>query len=220
MKILKLFTFMPLILLLMSASNCSGLQYKSDGGLMAPFQAQVMEFPVKVNGNICKDMSGSIGACTLMLSHRNDLKIEIMPQAYAYNVQIACSSSVNFEYSADVPIGTSHVVEITDAIYADVDHFICIGKMTPEDRDFISSRWEMRIRLSDENYVRRVNIFIFEDNDKLFISVGKHAKYSWIYDKENWKLHWKQPIIEIKGDRNKLQAYSESEIMRFNFFNM
>jgi len=219
MKLTKLIIF-SLLFMLMSASSCSGTKYVPDKGALPPFQADVMEFPVKVNRNICKDMSGSIGACTLMITHRNDLKIEIMPQAYAYNIHITCSSSINYEYSNDIPKEKSHVVEITKDVYEDVSHFVCIGKMTPQGRDFVSARWEVRIRVSDENYVSRVNGFLFDDKGKWYLSLGKHSKYAWVFDKGEWRLHKKKPIIRIKGDPTKVKAYSESHIMRFNFFNM
>lgn len=219
MRFLKISFLIPMIFCIMGASNCSQIKYKSDSGLMAPYQAGILEFLVKINGHNCKDMSGSIGSCTLQLSTRNNIKIAIMAQKYDYSVHLVCSSNINYEYSNDIPKNLPHVIEINKEIYAYVTQFICIGKITPSDRDFMSARWEMRIRVFNGQYVQRANGFIFKKKKKTYLNLGKHAKYVWVYDKDKWKYHRKRPVIRVRGDLNKLQAYSESEIMRFNYYN-
>lgn len=217
----KLVGILSMSLMLFGFSNCSstGIKYESDRGMLAPYQAEALEFPVMVNGATCKDMSGKVGACTKIVSEREDINYEVVPLAYNYNIKIRCSSAVNFNYEADVLENETHKAVLSKVLYQNIPEFICSGRITPSDRNFVSSRFELRVRVQDGQYITRGEGHIIESKGKTYLNMGKNALYTYVYDGNKWVTYVKKPLIEIKKNKSAMKAFSESSIMRLNYYN-
>lgn len=216
--LLRFLGFFPLIMLAMGASNCTQhIKYESDKGMLAPYQAEVFEFPVDINGSVCKDMSDQVGACTKIISERQDLNFGIASLPYNYNIVMKCSSQVNFSHNQDIQLNQPHRVVISKELYQGAAEFICIGRITPSDRSFVSSRFEVRVRVQDGQFVKRENGYIYTEKNKSYLVMGKNALYTYVFDNGFWKTHEKAPVIQVYDLAN-LKAFSESEIMRLNFY--
>lgn len=215
----KTFPIIAMCFLLMGVSTCSHkVKYESDRGMLAPYQAEVLEFPVMINGNTCKDMSGKVGACTKIVSERQDIKFEVLPLGYSYNFKIRCSAQVNFSYEFDA-IGTEpHTVVLPKELYQNIPEFICTGRVTPSDRNFVSSRFELRVRVFDGQYVQRGEGQVIENKGKMYLNMGKNALHTYVFDNGKWSAYKKKTLIKVDDVAN-LRAFSESEIMRINFYN-
>jgi hypothetical protein len=187
------------------------LDYAPDKGFFNSAQANSFEFPIRINGNICKDMDNHIGLCVKQVESNIPLKVELPARPYSYMLVIKCSAGLGFNKKFSVPKGEAFIYSIKD--YKEEQYFQCIGEIFPDNRLEVSAKYAYYIKVVDSNYVSREEIHKINKN---FI-VGKHARYVTVCKRDKCKLRNKATLV--KDLREKITSiFSESEQMRFNFW--
>lgn len=196
---------------------CSTLSYVDDSDFLVSAQADSPEFPVYINGKICKDTDGIPGLCSKRIRSNEALTLHMDARPYSYVLQLACTKelgeSQSFSIQKDMPFEHS----IKPENFSRVKSFICIGEVLPDDREMpISAKWEIRAKIVDQAYVRRETPYFKTDKGKTFLIMGQHAKFSSVFDQGAWKAFKEKTVIEIKGKPENVIGYSESFNARFN----
>lgn len=189
--------------------SCSSINYKPDTGFLNSAQANSLEYLVRVNGTICKDMDNNIGLCAKKLASDEKLNFSMDARGYAYRFNLRCTRAIDSDFSIDVERDQPLKFSIEPLRFHEVKSFTCIGEIFPHDRDQeISANWSLRVVVYDENYLPREIIYRRGDH----IVFGQHARYVNL----NGKRYKKKPVIKFK---EKIYfAYSESERMRLNYY--
>lgn len=205
-----LFTCLSLLFLL-GASRCTSIKYEDDVNFLNSAQANAFEWMVMVDGKVCKDLDGEVGACTKRIKsdHSPTLKHDSRP--YAYQVQLKCSQGSGVEdFSQDVEANKSWSYKI-EASKITATSFTCIGEAFPQDRDNkLSAKWQVRFLVYDVEYERRE---ILQGDSRGFL-FGRFAKHAKACSSSGCKNFYKTTAVKFK---NGIKAYSESELMRFNY---
>lgn len=218
MKRSKILLIPLLLAVVMVILSCSSLPYSDDVGFLVSAQANSPEAPIYLNGAACKDMDGNPGLCSKRIRSTDTLVIHFDPLSYGYNLQVSCSSPIVVP-GATVPAGQPFDLSITPAQMAGRLSFICIGEIFPQDRTQpSSSKWEIRIVVSDVNYVSREQMNLIRKGNTDYLILGKYARTSWVYDGKSWKQYKKKTIVPLK-DASKAMAMSESYSSRWNYYN-
>jgi len=207
-----------LLFLVLCGCTTTEIQYRPDIGFLVSAVADSPEFPVRIDGYNCEDMSGKPGLCSLRLKQYRILKFQFEPRQYAYRLHIVCSKATGFEQSYDVDVDKPLLVEMPYKHYENLKSFICIGEVFPRDReDKISAKFEVRVKLIGKEYVEREKMRLEKDGDDYYLVLGEHAYFSRVYDKGEWKSYKKKTKIQV-FDIPSLMAYSESYSFRVNSF--
>jgi hypothetical protein len=136
------------ILFLAAIAGCSSLPYQDDVGFSNSSQANSPEFPVYVDGHLCKDDVGNPGVCSKRIKSTDTITFHIDPQQYAYNLDISCETPVTIPPSISVPKNSP--VDFTMTAPWALNNFVCEGEIFPEDRTQpLSAKWEIRVSLDD-----------------------------------------------------------------------
>lgn len=205
-------TALCLICLLGNGSCKTSLKYQDDIGFLNSAQANSYEYPLKVGGSLCKDMDGRVGACVKQTASDNDLGFRIDSQPYSYRLVVNCSSSVDSDFSVDVEKGKSYSWKISPEKFFDVRSFTCIGEIFPDDRvNSLSAKWHVRVLIFDGEYSARERIYHREGH----LVLGKFAKYSMVCTGSKCKRYEKKTVVKAP---NTAKAYSESEVLRMNYY--
>lgn len=195
--------------LLISACACKGIRYSSDLGFLNSAQANSPEYLVKINGSFCKDMDGSIGLCAKRIKSESEISFKLDPRPYSYRLNVSCTSSVNFNLSVDVEKNQSFSFKIPPEAFNGLLSFTCIGEVFPNDREeSVSAFWHSRFVVFDKNYQAREQIYTRGE----YLILGQNAKYSLI----NEEIQVKNKAVYKIEEPTK--AYSESQLMRFNYW--
>lgn len=211
-KIKALSLFMGLAVLL-TAGRCASIKYEDDIGFLNSAQANSMEYMVKVKGLVCRDLEGEIGACTVRVDSDQVIRFEQDPRPYAYRLAVRCTEGTGVDFSVDVEPNKDWSFEIEPKDFAEFRSFSCQGEVFPHDRDnSLSALWQVRLLVVDKDYRPRERIYHREGH----LVLGKHAKYARICQENRCKNYSKKPIIEAKKGSS---AWSESELMRINYYN-
>lgn len=209
--------FLPAILIALAALACSTLKYSDDRVFLVSAQADSPEFPVFVNGKICKDTDGIPGLCSKRIKSNEPLEIRMDPRPYSYTLKLNCTRELGESQTFPVPSGLEFKHAITPEKFAALSSFICIGEVLPDDRDLpVSAKWEFRAKIVDRAYNAREEIVLIKKHGRQFLVLGQHAKFSSVFDEGEWKTYKEKTVVEIKGDPAHVLAYSESFNMRFN----
>jgi hypothetical protein len=209
--------FLGVVLLL---GACTTLAYKDDIGFLVSAQAGSSEFPVYLNGKLCRDMEGLPGLCAKRLKSTEPLTFSFDAQSYSYSLNIRCTQGVDTIPPATVPSGEQYSFTLKAEAFAQFRSFTCIGEIFPQDRDSpISSQFEVRFSVVDARYLPREAIYLRDKDGKTGLVLGAHARTSHVFDEGKWKRYSKKTIVEIKGDPEQVKAYSESFAARFNYYN-
>lgn len=205
---LKLFSWAFVLFILLSA--CQSIEYASDAMFFNSAQANSFEYLVRVNGKPCKDMDGRVGLCAKRLSTKENLVFTQDARPYSYQVFIQCSKGL---VDQTFSVGKNKPFSMT--IYADQikeKSFTCIGEVIPNDRAEVSALWSVRVMVYDGDYIPRETIYIQAAKGKEALILGRYARFTNIGDQVADKK------TAVKYDKNKTY-YSESEAMRFNYYN-
>lgn len=198
----------PLIIVL-SACACKGINYHSDIGFLNSAQANSPEYLVNINGSYCKDMDGGIGLCAKRIKSGSDISFKLDPRPYSYRLNVTCTSTVNFRLTVDVDKDQRFSFKIPPEAYRDLLSFTCIGEVFPSDREeSISAFWHSRFVVIDQAYQAREQIYPSGE----YLVLGQNAKYSLINEEIQLKNKATYKI------QNPKRAYSESQLMRFNYW--
>lgn len=204
-----LLTFSLFFLLIIIASCQSVIKYKSDLGFMNSAQANSPEYLVKVDGSVCKDMDNQVGLCAKRVKSDHVISFKMDKRPYSYRLNVKCSSQVDFSLSKDIPEEENFEFSIEASQYSEVTSFTCFGEVFPQDRpQTISAFWHVRFVVFDKNYQAREQIYSMDDR----LILGQNAKYSLLNETILVKHKTNTKLAPVK------RAYSESEVMRFNFY--
>ena len=196
-----------LILIMVTACSCTPLKYEADIGFLNSAQANSMEYLVKIGNKTCKDVDGIVGLCAKRIASNEDAVFNLEKRPYGYRLNVECSKAIDFKLSIDVLKETNFSFKIPSANYGEEKSFTCIGEVFPDDREqSVSASFSVRFIIFDAQYRSREEIYY----DKKLLVLGKNAKYINVDGKE----YEKAPAIKIKKFTT---AYSESEMMRFNY---
>ncbi len=219
MKTLKMISLSVLACFIMGSTSCGGLKYEADTSFKNSSQANSPEFPVSVNGSLCKDMDSKVGLCAKRIDSDEPVLILHPARPYAYVLNVECTPALDFELDeAHVPKETPFTVTIPVEKFEQLLDFTCEGEIFPEDRlNKISSFWHVRVVVYDVEYEPRETVYHFQDKGKDRIVMGKYSKHVTVC-KEGICRNFKEKTI-LKEDPS-IQAYSESELGRFNYWNM
>jgi hypothetical protein len=202
-------TFLPLILILVTACSCKPIKYTSDFGFLPSAQANSPEFLVKINGKYCKDMDGRIGLCAKRVRSNEKIILVLDARPYSYRLNVNCSSLVDFNLSVDVAQNAAFSFEIHPDSFQEVKSFTCIGEVFPQDRpQEVSAFWHSRFVVFDKEYQERESIY----SDGEHLVLGQNARFSLLNEE---KAVSKKTRVKAAGIN---KAYSESETMRFNYW--
>lgn len=215
MSLRRLLSLLPVL------AACNSLPFKEDVGFLISAQANSPEFPVYVNGHLCTDMEGYVGLCSKRVKSSEDIVLKFDPQDYAYLMTVKCSSGIPQVPVSTVPSGQPFSFKITHDQFVQFSAFTCTGEVSPQDRTPpIEAQWEVKFKVYDSQYTAREQIFRIDDGEKHFLVLGQFARTAWVYDEDEWHQHFKDTVVQLRGDPLKAKAYSESFVMRYNFFNM
>ncbi len=104
--------------------------------------------------------------------------------------------------------------EIPPGNFLSVRSFTCNGEIHPEDRvNSVSAKWHLRALIYDAVYTPRE--VMYHRDGKLIL--GKHAKHSRVCHDGKCKIYKKKTVVKVPEGAT---AISESEVMRFNAYNL
>lgn len=199
------------LLFLMGASRCTSIKYEDDIDFLNSAQANAFEWMVTIDGKVCKDLDGEIGACTKRIKSDHSPVLKHDSRPYAYQVQLKCGAGSGVEdFSQDVEANKSWSYKI-ESQKITATSFTCIGEVFPSDRDNkLSAKWQIRFLVYDVEYERRE---LLQSDQRGFL-FGRFAKHSKACSKSGCKNFYKTTAVRFK---NGIKAYSESEKLRFNY---
>lgn len=200
--------------------SCAEVTYRADNGFLNSAQAGAYEYPLLVQGGLCRDMDGEVGACVKRLPDNVALQMTIRSQPYAFRAQLTCSSELGADDSRDVSQGQDLTLEVPAAKYGTLRSFTCRVEVFPKDRPAeISAQAEVRVKLYDHTYVGRESMSVQERDGKSYLYMGDHAKYAKVCVGAVCRRYQETTVLEVPRGPS-IFAYSESERMRFNYFNL
>lgn len=209
---------------LAAGASCASLPYESDqSGFLVSAQANSSEFPVYLNGKLCIDMEGQAGLCSKRLRSNEDLTFRFDPQEYSYLLTLNCSTGLPPVAPATVPAKQGFTLKIrqADISAAGFRRFTCIGEINPQDRgEPVSAKFTVSVAVYDVAYLQREAMGFTTKKGKTYLVTGKYARQAWVFDQGKWTRHRETTLVQIKGPIHEVRAYSESYVMRFNFWNM
>lgn len=205
--------FLPLIVvMIVSACACKQIKYEPDLGFMNSAQANSMEYLVRINGSACKDMDGQVGLCAKRIPSNAPIEFKMDGREYGYRFTLTCTRTIDSDFSVDVLPEQPLTFSIPPEKFSEVRSFTCIGEVFPHDRDQeISTGWHARFVVYDGKYQPREEIYSTTIKKENHLVLGKHARYVHV----NGRMYKKATTVESEKD---VQAYSESERGRFNYY--
>ena len=200
-----------ILFLFVLSCQTKGETYRHDLGFKLPAESNSFEFPVRLNGYVCQDITGKSGLCYLRIKEGGGVILELSSRMYTYNLALSCTDKLDVDKTFYVEKGKDFTLAITDS---GLSSFGCIGEIFPEDRkENISSKFEFRVKVVSKDYIEKNSIHL--DGDKL--SLGNDSLYSKVYNSgEVVDLHM-LPLYEIKDDGD-LYVETESYIQRVETF--
>lgn len=205
---------LSLLFVVFAFSQCSSIQYEADIGFLNSAQANSMEWMVQVDNLICKDMEGMIGACTKRTKSDHSPILKHDPRPYAYRIDVRCTEATGIGFSMDVEAEKEWSYEVDAENFKTLRSFTCQGEIFPHDRDNkLSALWQIRFIVVDKDYKEREIIYFDVDDGKLI--VGKHALHTRLCRDGKCEDYKEDTVIDAQKNT---KAYSESEVMRFNYF--
>lgn len=201
--------YLIIFIVLAVLAACSPLAYKDDVGFLNSAQANSMEYLAKVNGKACKDLDGLVGLCAKRISNAEDINFSFDARPYSYRLNVKCTKELQFELSVDVLENKAFTFKIPKEKFSDLLSFTCIGEVFPDDREGqVSASFQVRFIVFDSQYRAREQIY-FEGSN---IVLGEHSKYAQV----DGKSYKEKTFVKLKTKPR--MAYSESAMMRFNYY--
>lgn len=213
----NVFNMLYAILLLFSFISCAPSHFANDSEYPVAASVNSPEFPVYVNGIICKDMDSITGFCTKRIANTG-FKLTIDPRPYPYKVAVTCNTTIPFSKELDAP-GNAHIDIVVDAsYYKGQDSFACLGQIFPIDgRESVSSKFDIRFRVVGEKYAAREEIYEAPIGSTPSLILGDYALHSTVCGPGGCRQYSKAPYVTLDKFGH-TYAYSESYQMRFNYY--
>ena len=203
MKYIILFIFLIIITI-----SCNQLKYKSDAKFMNSSNANSFEYPIRINKKMCVDLDQNPGLCVLHHNKANILTLSIDSRPYSYTLDLVCPD-LGYQEQFQVPKGKKFTTSFDRGDVLGARSIVCIGEIFPADRELVSAKFTIIIKLVDSAYIRRTKIFAYP-NDALLV-IGGNALYTTF----EGKTKRKKTTIKLKEGQ---KVYSESYNMRFNAY--
>lgn len=207
--------------LLLLFYGCNQLQYVDDLTYMSPDKANNPTFLAFVNGHACKDMTGSIGNCSLTNKINQPLTIKILKQPYQYKLEFRCGNKQGIHFKKILEIFEMNkelVLTIPTSTMEGHSYFNCIGDITPlDDRpNDASNFFEFRVRFISDYYIEPMTIFTTKYKRKKYLVLGQNAYRSKILAGGKWYFLKEQTTFRYKTRID--FAVSETKNMRRSYF--
>jgi len=200
-----------IVIMAVMLASCATLKYQADIGFLNSAQANSMEAIVHIFGKVCKDMNGEVGVCATRVRSDQAIKFKQPALQYSYKLDMVCSSAIDSNESWSVPMDQTFSWEIRPEKFSAERMFVCIGEIFPADRpNKLSATWKVSVTVLDGKYKKRENIHHLDGH----LILGAHAKYSVVCDPKC--KEYKEKTM-VKASPNAI-AYSESEVMRYNYY--
>lgn len=198
---------------MLGMAGCPKIKYEDDIGQLNSAQANSMEYPVKINGKVCKDSNNQVGLCAFRTASDKSVVFHFDPRPYSYTLDIKCSSTIDSNYNVPVEKDRAHTYTIAAEKFRGVRSFTCNGEVFPHDRNNnLSASWSARVVVVDDSYQVRERIYWHKEG---YLVLGKYAKYSVVCTGSACKAYSKATVVEAPKHA---KAFSESEVMRFNYY--
>lgn len=202
----------------LTVASCGGIPYKDDLGYKVSAQANSHEFPIRVNGRLCKDIDGKPGACTIQIKSNEPLILRFDPMSYGYQFIPECTQGVQNPGGATVEQNKVFTWTVNPSDFAEFTAFTCRGQIAPNDRAMpISALFRITVLVVDQAYEGREGIYIQDMDNKKYAVFGQYCRMAWARDAGKWTRYDKTTAIEIKGNPDEFEAYCESYAMRYNY---
>lgn len=208
-----------LVVLAALLTNCQTIAFENDFGFTASAQANSHEYLVMINETVCKDAEGRVGACAIRVKSDAVVRFRQDPRPYPHSLKVRCSAGLDADFERDYPPAQGVSWQIRPEQFARVKFFTCVGEITPLDRDEqrVSAGWHARIIVVDESYQGRSDITPIKRDGKSYLVMGRYALHSTLCraGAERCSWHNEETVLEAEWDA---QTYSESFMMRFNYY--
>lgn len=206
-----------LLLLLLLTGCAAKIQYLDDPGYVSSGQSNSPEYPVVVNGYLCKDITGNPGLCSLRVKSKRDVVVQLFEQQYDYRLAITCSRELEADFTVDVKKNSQYNFILAHEKFEHLKSFICVGDVFPLDRlDKVEMKFEFRVKVVPDNYQARENFKLYRKGSKLVAQPGIHALYTNLHFDNEWHHYSKQTEIEVPHED--IWGWSESYQGRLNFY--
>ncbi len=198
---------------LMGAKGCSSLPYEDDIRFLNSAQANSMEWLVTIDNVVCKDVEGIVGACTKRVRSDHSPVLRHAARPYDYSIDIRCTDGL-IGFSQDVPADEDWQYTLPHERFERYRSFTCTGEVLPKDRkNALSAIWQIRFVVFDTEYKERETMYI---DDKTLI-LGRYAKYATVCQDDRCRDYKEKTSVKV-DPKKVITAYSESEIVRLNYF--
>jgi len=198
-----------LLVFVVMLAGCRDLPYKPDSGYLPSAVGNSAEWPVWVQGKVCKDLDGTVGFCAVRVQAGRDIRIQTMAQQYAYTARLSCTTEVMpYPVEVTLPAGSGYTFTVPASSFINARYFNCTVLITPRDREEpVSSFSRMSLLVVAKSYVA-LGTPIKVDGHFVF---GPNAKYVWYEDAKG--THWLKEKTYIK-DSGIRRAVVESHNQR------
>ena len=197
-----------LLFLLVITIGCNQLKYKPDINFMNSSNANSFEYPVYVNKRMCIDLDRNPGLCVLHHNKANILTLSIDSRPYSYTLDLICPD-LGYQELFQVPKAKKFTTSFQRGDLLEARSIVCVGEIFPSDRDLVSAKFSIIVKLVSSDYIRRNKIIPFPNNSLLI--VGENSLYTTV----NGKTKRKKTSVKLKQGQ---KVYSESYNMRFNAY--
>lgn len=156
---------------------------------------------VNVLNKPCLDTRGRLGFCVVHIASDGILKIDLPPKEVAYEIEIECAPG-NYRETFNVEAFKAKKLEIPQVLWNTKRSFQCIGRMG-------EGRFNVFFKVFDGEYQERENIFQLDK----YLILGRHS----LYVHTNGRILKKRTTL-YNRKRTYKQVYTESKVMRYNFY--
>lgn len=205
----------------MTVASCGGIPYNDDVGAQASAQANSHEVPVRVQGEVCRDLKKKPGACMVQIKSDEAVRVRIDPMDYSYRLLITCTTGMDVPASVSVAANQVYTLTIEPKVFQDFRTFSCIGEISPDDRpQQLSGKWRMSAIVVDASYQKMDGMYVGNQDNKNYLVNGENCRTAWILMDGKWTRYSKTTAVEIKGPLEGVRGYCESMAMRYTSYRL
>lgn len=186
-----------LVALFFGAAACVGLEYEEDLLVMGSAAAGSPEFPVTVNGKLCRDNDGLPGFCAVRHQRGADFEVRVETLQYDATVEWDCTRAVQpFTETYTVRKGDpAKKLTVGKEMFGLSRVFSCTVKVLPLDRpEPIASFARISVSLVDEKYIALPRPY---PSGRGFV-FGSNAHYVKYKDAAGW--HEGKKLTAVKSE--------------------
>lgn len=197
---MRLVSGLCIVILMIIFASCKQLEYQNDLTYLSPIAGNYPDYFVRINGEVCRDMSGNVGMCAIKHSKNSPLTFSFLAQEYNYSLDFRCGNAqgIFFRKRVDVIKGNDFSFEISAKELEMLNYANCVGDIFPIDRDdTVSSFFEVRIRFSQKDYMAPMDIYTYKYKKKNYLVLGQHAYRAKVKVKNKWYKLKEQTVFKF-----------------------